>query len=103
MYWVNWVNWDEADSQPLEETQLRAGSGEGCEPGSVAIPGNPSSQFFPSLSPRLTFKLCHLYWNWPGTVRVPAPCKYAHKLAFLVGQVLHHEPSAHLSEQLFFL
>ncbi|XP_066193197.1 piwi-like protein 2 [Sylvia atricapilla] len=52
---------------------------------------------------RLTFKLCHLYWNWPGTVRVPAPCKYAHKLAFLVGQVLHHEPSAQLSEQLFFL
>ncbi|XP_027763061.1 piwi-like protein 2 [Empidonax traillii] len=52
---------------------------------------------------RLTFKLCHLYWNWPGTIRVPAPCKYAHKLAFLVGQVLHHEPSAHLSEQLFFL
>ncbi|TRZ11972.1 hypothetical protein HGM15179_015141 [Zosterops borbonicus] len=52
---------------------------------------------------RLTFKLCHLYWNWPGTVRVPAPCKYAHKLAFLVGQVLHHEPSAHLNEQLFFL
>ncbi|NXR20424.1 PIWL2 protein, partial [Cinclus mexicanus] len=52
---------------------------------------------------RLTFKLCHLYWNWPGTIRVPAPCKYAHKLAFLVGQVLHHEPSAHFSEQLFFL
>ncbi|NWR47451.1 PIWL2 protein, partial [Regulus satrapa] len=52
---------------------------------------------------RLTFKLCHLYWNWPGTVRVPAPCKYAHKLAFLVGQVLHHEPSALLSERLFFL
>ncbi|KAM7028575.1 piwi-like protein 2 [Acridotheres tristis] len=52
---------------------------------------------------RLTFKLCHLYWNWPGTIRVPAPCKYAHRLAFLVGQVLHHEPSAHFSEQLFFL
>ncbi|NXE70839.1 PIWL2 protein, partial [Calcarius ornatus] len=52
---------------------------------------------------RLTFKLCHLYWNWPGTIRVPAPCKYAHKLALLVGQVLHHEPSAHLCEQLFFL
>uniref|UniRef100_A0A803V4Y4 Piwi-like protein 2 n=1 Tax=Ficedula albicollis TaxID=59894 RepID=A0A803V4Y4_FICAL len=52
---------------------------------------------------RLTFKLCHLYWNWPGTIRVPAPCKYAHKLAFLVGQVLHHEPSAHFSELLFFL
>ncbi|NXM68336.1 PIWL2 protein, partial [Serilophus lunatus] len=52
---------------------------------------------------RLTFKLCHLYWNWPGTIRVPAPCKYAHRLAFLVGQVLRKEPSARLSEQLFFL
>ncbi|NXG14899.1 PIWL2 protein, partial [Grallaria varia] len=52
---------------------------------------------------RLTFKLCHMYWNWPGTIPVPAPCKYAHKLAFLVGQVVHQEPSAHLSEQLFFL
>ncbi|KFV56605.1 Piwi-like 2 [Gavia stellata] len=51
----------------------------------------------------LTFKLCHLYWNWPGTVRVPAPCKYAHKLAFLSGQVLHHEPSAQLCDKLFFL
>ncbi|KAM6331386.1 piwi-like protein 2 [Alca torda] len=52
---------------------------------------------------RLTFKLCHLYWNWPGTVRVPAPCKYAHKLAFLSGQVLHHEPSTQLCDKLFFL
>ncbi|XP_010008387.1 PREDICTED: piwi-like protein 2, partial [Nestor notabilis] len=52
---------------------------------------------------RLTFKLCHLYWNWPGTVRVPAPCRYAHKLAFLSGQVLHHEPSAQLCDKLFFL
>ena len=53
--------------------------------------------------PRLTFKLCHLYWNWPGTIRVPAPCKYAHKLAFLAGQVLHQEPSTQLCDKLFFL
>ncbi|XP_034288812.1 piwi-like protein 2 [Pantherophis guttatus] len=52
---------------------------------------------------RLTFKLCHLYWNWPGTIRVPAPCKYAHKLAFLSGHILHHEPSIELCEKLFFL
>ncbi|XP_009996166.1 PREDICTED: LOW QUALITY PROTEIN: piwi-like protein 2 [Chaetura pelagica] len=52
---------------------------------------------------RLTFKLCHLYWNWPGTVRVPAPCKYAHKLANLAGQILHHEPSSQLCDKLFFL
>ena len=29
---------------------------------------------------RLAYKLTHLYFNWPGTVRVPAPCQYAHKL-----------------------
>uniref|UniRef100_A0A8B9PFT5 Piwi-like protein 2 n=1 Tax=Apteryx owenii TaxID=8824 RepID=A0A8B9PFT5_APTOW len=52
---------------------------------------------------RLTFKLCHLYWNWPGTIRAPAPCKYAHKLAFLSGQVLHHEPAIQLCDKLFFL
>ncbi|XP_073510144.1 piwi-like protein 2 [Phyllobates terribilis] len=61
----------------------------------------------PNLSPdhlqRLTFKLCHMYWNWPGTIRVPAPCKYAHKLAFLSGQFLHHEPSIQLCDKLFFL
>uniref|UniRef100_A0A8C6ZNC5 Piwi domain-containing protein n=1 Tax=Nothoprocta perdicaria TaxID=30464 RepID=A0A8C6ZNC5_NOTPE len=52
---------------------------------------------------RLTFKLCHMYWNWPGTIRAPAPCKYAHKLAFLSGQVLHHEPASPLCDKLFFL
>uniref|UniRef100_A0A672YJW0 Piwi-like protein 2 n=1 Tax=Sphaeramia orbicularis TaxID=375764 RepID=A0A672YJW0_9TELE len=52
---------------------------------------------------RLTFKMCHLYWNWPGTIRVPAPCKYAHKLAYLSGQYLHSEPSINLSDKLFFL
>uniref|UniRef100_A0AAQ4R699 Piwi-like protein 2 n=1 Tax=Gasterosteus aculeatus aculeatus TaxID=481459 RepID=A0AAQ4R699_GASAC len=52
---------------------------------------------------RLTFKMCHMYWNWPGTIRVPAPCKYAHKLAFLAGQFLHAEPAIQLSDKLFFL
>ncbi|XP_031426226.1 piwi-like protein 2 [Clupea harengus] len=52
---------------------------------------------------RLTFKMCHMYWNWPGTIRVPAPCKYAHKLAFLTGQSLHSEPSINLADKLYFL
>ncbi|XP_028269656.1 piwi-like protein 2 [Parambassis ranga] len=52
---------------------------------------------------RLTFKMCHLYWNWPGTIRVPAPCKYAHKLAYLCGQYLHSEPVIQLADKLFFL
>jgi len=41
---------------------------------------------------KLTYRLTHLYYNWPGTVRVPAPCQYAHKLAFLIGETLHNVP-----------
>ncbi|XP_039756127.1 piwi-like protein Ago3 [Pararge aegeria] len=57
----------------------------------------------PDQCQRLTYKMCHLYYNWPGTVRVPAPCQYAHKLAYLVGQSMHVVPSASLSDKLFFL
>ncbi|XP_014300280.1 piwi-like protein Siwi [Microplitis demolitor] len=52
---------------------------------------------------RLTFQLTHMYFNWSGTVRVPAPCQYAHKLAFLVAQSIHRSPSSHLESLLFFL
>ena len=38
---------------------------------------------------RLTFALTHLYYNWPGTVKVPAPVQYAHKLAQLIGDSVH--------------
>ncbi|ELK27885.1 Piwi-like protein 4 [Myotis davidii] len=52
---------------------------------------------------RLTFKLCHLYYNWPGLVSIPAPCQYAHKLTFLVAQSIHKEPSLQLANSLFYL
>lgn len=52
---------------------------------------------------RLSYKLCHLYYNWSGTVRVPAPCQYAHRLAFLCGQSLHRAPSYELNTLLHFL
>ena len=61
------------------------------------------SSFTPDQLQRLSYKLTHLYYNWPGTVRVPAPCQYAHKLAFLTGTSLHAEPSEHLSDLLYFL
>eukprot|EP01027_Heterolobosea_sp_BB2_P004320 GEZU01006589.1.p2 GENE.GEZU01006589.1~~GEZU01006589.1.p2 ORF type:complete len:262 (+),score=81.33 GEZU01006589.1:709-1494(+) len=52
----------------------------------------------------LTFQLCHMYYNWFGTVRVPAPCMYAHKLAFLVGQSVHTEDAKErLSDKLYYL
>ncbi|KAM3935292.1 piwi-like protein 4 [Leptodactylus fuscus] len=52
---------------------------------------------------RLTYKMCHLYYNWPGVIRVPAPCQYAKKLTFLVGQSIHREPRIELSNTLFYL
>lgn len=51
----------------------------------------------------LAFKLCFLYYNWTGTVRVPAPCQYAHKLAYLCGEHLHALPNANLDDRLHFL
>lgn len=51
----------------------------------------------------LTYKMCHLYYNWPGTIRVPAPCQNAHKLAFLVGQSIHQDPNPELRDKLHFL
>lgn len=52
---------------------------------------------------RLSYKLTHLYYNWQGTIRVPAPCQYAHKLAFLSGQSLHRPFAKALADKLFFL
>nr|KAG5694355.1 hypothetical protein BaRGS_002209 [Batillaria attramentaria]KAG5702279.1 hypothetical protein BaRGS_002946 [Batillaria attramentaria] len=52
---------------------------------------------------RLSYKLTHLYYNWQGTIRVPAPCQYAHKLAFLCGQSLHRPFAKALADKLFFL
>nr|XP_061841867.1 piwi-like protein 2 isoform X1 [Nerophis lumbriciformis] len=62
-----------------------------------------TANLMPDHLQRLTFKMCHLYWNWPGTIRVPAPCKYAHRLAYLSGQYLHSEPAIQLADKLFFL
>nr|XP_049706434.1 piwi-like protein Ago3 [Helicoverpa armigera]XP_049706439.1 piwi-like protein Ago3 [Helicoverpa armigera] len=62
-----------------------------------------SSDMTPDQCQRITYKMCHLYYNWPGTVRVPAPCQYAHKLAYLVGNSIHQTPSAVLQDKLFFL
>lgn len=52
---------------------------------------------------RLAYKLCHLYYNWSGTIRVPAPCLYAHKLAALVGQYIKKVPDASLADRLYYL
>jgi len=52
---------------------------------------------------KLAYKLTHMYYNWPGTVRVPAPCQYAHKLVDLVGDHLRQQPSPELNDRLYYL
>lgn len=34
----------------------------------------------------LSYKLCHLYFNILGAIKIPAPILYAHKLAYLVAE-----------------
>ncbi|OMJ94827.1 hypothetical protein SteCoe_1846 [Stentor coeruleus] len=38
---------------------------------------------------KLAFKLCFMYYNWTGGIKVPAPTMMAHKLAYIVGQSVH--------------
>ncbi|XP_070499434.1 protein aubergine-like [Chironomus tepperi] len=56
----------------------------------------------------LSYQLCHLYYNWSGTTRVPAVVQYAQKLAFMFGQYLHLHDSTEFEKmkshcQLYFL
>lgn len=51
----------------------------------------------------LTYKMTHMYYNWSGTVRVPAPCQYAHKLSFMMSQSLHRPVHPDLENILYYL
>jgi len=57
----------------------------------------------PDKMQRFTYKMTHLYYNWSGTVRVPAPVQYAHKLAQLTGQNLHRPPHIGQDKTLYYL
>uniref|UniRef100_A0A1A9WEW9 Piwi domain-containing protein n=1 Tax=Glossina brevipalpis TaxID=37001 RepID=A0A1A9WEW9_9MUSC len=61
------------------------------------------AQYSPDIIQRLSYKLCFLYYNWPGTIRNPACCQYAHKMAYLVGQSIKRPTSEDLSKKLFYL
>ena len=52
---------------------------------------------------RLAYKLCHMYYNWEGAVKVPAPCMMAHKLAYFVGQYVRQEVNPSLRHLAFYL
>ncbi len=40
----------------------------------------------PDLIELLTYKLCFTYYNVSGSIKIPAPIQYAHRLAALVGE-----------------
>ncbi|KAM9995059.1 hypothetical protein ACTFIY_001257 [Dictyostelium cf. discoideum] len=50
-----------------------------------------------------TFQMCHLYFNFEKSVRVPATCQFAHKMAFLIGRKVFADAAPQLSDKLFFL
>jgi len=51
----------------------------------------------------LTYRLCFLDYNWMGGVRVPAPCQYAHKVAFMAANNVEGTPSSSLASKLYFI
>ena len=58
----------------------------------------------PSTLQRLSYALTHMYFNWPGTVRVPAPVQYAHKMVDMAGAHLGGNfPNKAHTNRLYFL
>ena len=52
---------------------------------------------------RFAFGLCHLYYNWKGSVKLPCPTQLSHKLAYIVGESIHADASNRLKTKLWFL
>lgn len=67
------------------------------------IVGYDSSCFTVDAVQNLTFKLSHMYYNFPGAVRLPAPAQYAKKLAHMVASSVQAQVHPRLKETLFYL
>ncbi|CAB3376469.1 Hypothetical predicted protein [Cloeon dipterum] len=57
----------------------------------------------PDKMQRLAYKMTHVYFNWSGTVKVPGPVQYAHKLAQVTSMYLHKLPNSEINDVLYFL
>jgi aubergine-like protein len=49
----------------------------------------------------LVYKLCYLYYNFTGGIKVPSPCQYAKKLAYLLGDKLSTGNDTPIPNKLF--
>ena len=67
------------------------------------VVGYESSNFSVDAIQNLTFKLSHMYYNFPGAVRLPAPAQYAKKLAHMVATSVQAEVHPRLRETLYYL
>jgi len=47
----------------------------------------------------LMYKLCHLYYNWTGGIKVPAPCQFSRRLAYMVGEKLTENANLYLPDK----
>lgn len=48
---------------------------------------------------KMMYKLCYLYYNWTGGIKVPAPCQYSRRLALMVGEKLTDKDKLFLPEK----
>lgn len=62
-----------------------------------------NSDIKPDVIQKFAYACSFMYFNWSGTIRVPAMCQYAHKAAGLVGQHMGVEPSKELADKLYYL
>jgi aubergine-like protein len=64
---------------------------------------DPSDPIRPDLIQKLAYVTCFMYYNWSGTVRVPAMVQYAHKLAALLSKSVNGTPDKRICTTLYYL
>jgi aubergine len=67
------------------------------------VVGYESSTFSVDAIQNLTYRLSHMYYNFPGGVRLPAPAQYAKKLAHMVATSVQANVHPRLRETLYYL
>jgi len=60
-------------------------------------------RFDPDDAQALTNQLCYMYYNWPGPIKVPSMCMYAHKVSQLFGKYVNGNPCASVQDKIFYL